>query len=253
MSELSIYTALRTKGLSPAGACGVMGNMFAESGLRSNNVQDNCPMGDKDYTYNVDNGMMTRWQFMSDGYGYGLCQWTASDRKDKLYTMTRSLGVSISDEAAQCQFCIEELQSDYEDLYKYLCETDNLKEATERVCKEFERPAINNVRPRYEAAQRYLEAMTGDGCTDSCPITITPAPIPAGEKVQISVRVLRKGDKGRDVFLLQCALADIGIECGKPDGDFGPKTDAGVRELQRNCELGVTGVADQGTWQIVFQ
>ena len=153
----------------------------------------------------------------------------------------------------QCQFCLEELQSDYEELYKYLCETDNLKEATERVCKEFERPAINNVGPRYEAAQRYLEAMTGDGCTDSCPITITPAPIPAGEKVQISVRVLREGDKGRDVFLLQCALADIGIECGKPDGDFGPKTDAGVRELQRNCELEATGVADQGTWQIVFQ
>ena len=56
MSEQTIYNALRAGGLSPAGACAMMGNMYCESGLRSDNVQDNCAMGDSDYTWNVDNG-----------------------------------------------------------------------------------------------------------------------------------------------------------------------------------------------------
>lgn len=257
MSELSIYTTLRTGGLSPAGACAIMGNMFAESGLRSNNVQDNCPMGDKDYTYNVDNGMMTRWQFMADGFGYGLCQWTLSARKDHLYMFARDAGVSIGNEDMQVQFCLWELEHDgeYAELYKYLCETVNIDEAAEKICRVYERPKVNNIKPRTEAAKKYYAALAaGESCDeDSCPIIITPAPIPEGETVQIDVRVLRRGDKGRDVFLLQCALTDIGIECGTPDGDFGPQTEAGVRELQRNCELDVTGVADQITWQIVFQ
>lgn len=231
----------------------MMGNMFAESGLRSNNVQDNCTMSDHDYTYAVNNGMLTRWQYMSDGYGYGLCQWTASSRKLELWEYAKKLGVSIADEEMQCQFCIIELQRDFQGLYIFLCQTNDLKEATARICKEFERPRVNNIEYRYDAAKKYYaELVAGDGCNgDACPIT--PAPIPEGETCQISVRALRKGDKGRDVFLLQCALSDIGIDCGQPDGDFGRKTDEAVRELQKNCELDVTGIADQATWQILFQ
>ena len=254
MSEQTIYDALRAGGLSPAGACAMMGNMWAESGLKSNNVQDNCPMGDRDYTYNVEQGIMTRWQFMSDRYGYGLCQWTYPGRKDHLYMFARDAGVSISNEEMQVQFCIWELKNDgeFSGLYKYLCETDNVVEASERICEEYEKPQVNKFKPRNEAAKRYFSELASEGCnTDAC--QITPAPIPEGETCQISVRVLRKGNKGRDVLLLQCGLTDIGIECGKLDGDFGRKTDKAVRELQKNCELEVTGVADQATWQILFQ
>lgn len=254
MSEQTIYDALRAGGLSSAGACAMMGNMWAESGLRSNNVQDNCPMSDSDYTYNVDNGIISKWKFETDRYGYGLCQWTLDSRKDALFLFAKAKGVSISDETMQCEFCLKELRDDFSGLYKYLCTTDDLPKATERICAEFERPAVNNFSDRINAAQRYYNQLAGTECgDDACPITVTPVPIPEGETVQINARVLRKGDKGRDVFLLQCGLSDIGIECGIPDGDFGPQTEAGVRELQRNCELEVTGVADQATWQIIFQ
>lgn len=254
MNEVTIYNALRAGGLSAAGACAMMGNMFCESALKSNNVQDNCTLGDFDYTNAVDSGTITRWQFMADGFGYGLCQWTYPGRKDHLYMFARDAGVSISNEEMQVQFCLWELKNDSEfsELYKYLCETVNVVEASERICKEYEKPQVNNFKPRNEAAKRYFAELASEGCnTDACPIT--PAPIPEGETCQISVRVLRKGDKGRDVFLLQSGLTDIGIECGKLDGDFGRKTDKAVHELQKNCELEVTGVADQATWQIIFQ
>lgn len=254
MSERSIYNALIAGGMTPAGACGMMGNMFAESDLVSNNVQNNCTMSDFDYTYAVDNGMITRCQFMADGFGYGLCQWTYPGRKDHLYMFARDTGVSIGNEDMQVQFCLWELKNDGEfaELYKYICETDNVTEASERICKQYEKPKVNNFQPRIEAARRYFAELASNGCVgDACPIT--PAPIPEGETCQISVRLLRKGDKGRDVFLLQCGLSDIGIDCGQPDGDFGRKTDEAVRELQKNCELEVNGVTDQATWQILFQ
>ena len=256
MSEQTIYDALRAGGLSPAGACGMMGNMFAESGLRSDNVQDNCTMSDHDYTYSVNNGMITRWQFMADGFGYGLCQWTYSGRKDHLYMFARNAGVSIGNEEMQVQFCLWELMNggEFSELYKYLCETDNVVEAAERICKEYEKPQVNNFKPRNEAAKRYFAELASEGCNgDACPIT--PAPIPEGETCQISVRVLRKGDKGRDVFLLQWGLLDIGLDLGEhgADGDFGKCTVNAVKELQKNCELEVNGIADQATWQIIFQ
>lgn len=253
MSEKTIYKALRNGGLSPAGACAMMGNMWAESGLRSNNVQDNCPMSDSDYTYNVDHGIMTKWQFETDRYGYGLCQWTLDTRKDALFLFAKAAGVSIADERMQCDFCLEELHNDFTQLYQYLCTTENLAKAAERICAEFERPTVNNFAVRINAAQRYFkELAVNDSCSDdTCPIT--PAPIPDGETCQVNVRILRKGDMGRDVFLLQCGLSDMGIDCGIPDGDFGIRTEAAVKALQKNCELDPTGIADHATWQILFQ
>lgn len=256
MSDRSIYNALIAGGMTPAGACGMMGNMYAESCLVSNNVQDNCTLSDHDYTYAVNNGIITRWQFMADGFGYGLCQWTYPGRKDHLYMFAREAGVSIGNEEMQVQFCLWELKNDGEfaELYKYLCETNNVVEAAERICKQYEKPKVNNFQPRIEAARKYFAELASDGCNgDVCPIT--PAPIPEGETCQISVRVLRKGDKGRDVFLLQCGLLDIGLDLGEygADGDFGKCTEDAVRELQKNCELEVNGIADQATWQILFQ
>lgn len=250
MSEKTIYQTLRDGGLSPCGACAMMGNMWAESGLKSDNVQDNCPMGDKDYTYNVEHGIISKWQFMTDSFGYGLCQWTYSTRKVELYEFAKRMGVPISDEKMQCDFCLEELRRDYSDLYGYLCTTDDLPKATERICAEFERPAVNNFSVRINAAQRYFNQLTGSdsGCgEDSCPIEI-----PANEICDVKVRSLRQGDLGRDVFLLQCGLQDMGINCGLPDGDFGLNTKEAVMTLQRDKGLNPTGIADSSVWEIIL-
>ena len=249
MSEQTIYDALRTGGLSPSGVCAMMGNMWCESALKSNNVQDNCTLGDFDYTNAVDSGTITRWQFMADAFGYGLCQWTYSTRKDQLYMLAREKGVSISNEQMQCEFCITELKQDFEELYAYLCSTDDLSTATQRICAEYERPAVNNFADRINAAQRFYNEIVEpeDACTDVCPIEI-PA-----EPSSVTVRTLKRGDLGRDVFLLQCGLMDMRYDCGVPDGDFGLITEEAVNELQRAYGLEPTGIADNAVWTIILK
>lgn len=248
MSEKTIYDALRSGGLSPAGACAMMGNMWAESALRSNNVQDNCMMNDSDYTYNVDHDIISKAEFCNGKYGYGLCQWTFPSRAADLYDYARSICASIGDERMQCDFCIYELQRYYVGLYRDLCTTDNLTEATKRICAEYEQPKINNFAVRINAAQKYYNQLAdGDtGCTeDACPIEYQE------ETCTINVRILRKGTKGRDVFLLQAGLFDMGYDCGIPDGDYGRNTEEAVKQLQKANNIDATGTADWFVWQTV--
>lgn len=246
MSEQTIYNALRAGGLSPAGACAMMGNMWAESALRSNNVQDNCMMSDSDYTYNVDHDIISKETFANGKYGYGLCQWTFPSRAAALYDYARTFGVSIGDEQMQCGFCIEELKRYYVGLYRDLCTTNNLPEATKRICAEYEQPAVNNFADRINAAQRYFNQLANGDCSDACPIEIPE------ETSAINVRILKKGCFGRDVFLLQAGLLDMGFDCGFPDGDFGKNTEEAVRQLQKANSLEETGVADWFVWQTVL-
>lgn len=59
---------------------------------------------------------------------------------------------------------------------------------------------------------------------------------------------LRRGDKGPAVLALQQALRGAGFDCGVPDGDFGPKTEAAIRSLQASVAgLAMTGVFDAPT------
>ena len=253
MSEQTIYNVLRSGGLSRVGTCAMMGNMNAESALISTNVQDNCKISDTEYTQMVDSGTMSRQQFASDSFGYGLCQWTSYDRKEGLYDLA-SKGVSIGDEVMQCEHCVAELQKQWVGLYRYLCVTEDLTEATKRICSEFERPKINNYAVRINAAQMYFNRLAandvGSG-NDNSPSESKPTDVESKDCV-IHVRVLRKGDLGRDVFLLQCGLCDIGYNCGIPDGDFGKNTENAVRELQKVNKIQETGVADWFVWQTVM-
>lgn len=247
MSEQTIYNELRAGGLSPAGACAMLGNWCAESRLIPNNVEDRCTLGDFDYTRAVDMGTISRYQFKVDGYGYGLPQFTYPTRKEGLYDLAKQRGVSIGDEQIQCEFCLWELHTDeFANLYKYLCSTDDLPEATKRICAEYEKPSVNNFAERINAAQRYYNQLANSDCSDACPIEITE------ETSAINVRILKKGYFGRDVFLLQAGLMDMGFDCGLPDGDFGKNTEEAVRQLQKANSLEETGVADWFVWQTVL-
>lgn len=247
MSEQTIYNALRAGGLSPAGACAMLGNMYCESGLIANNVEDRCTLGDFDYTRAVDMGTISRYQFKIDAYGYGLPQFTYPTRKEGLYDLAKERGVSIGDEQMQCDYCIIELRRDFADLYSYLCATDDLPEATKRICAEYERPAVNNFADRINAAQRYYNQLANGECAeDACQIEIPE------ETCAVNVRTLKRGSLGRDVFLLQVGLLDMGFDCGLPDGDFGRNTEEAVRRLQKDNCLEETGVADWFVWQTIL-
>lgn len=157
MGALNIYDRLRSYGLSHAGACAMLGNFEAESGLLSNNLQNDYEkkLGfvDELYTNCVDNGSYKN--FAKDSAGYGLAQWTYGPRKQNLLEFANSRGVSIGDENMQVDFAIHELRTEYSGLFSYLCYTEDMYEATSRICKEFERPKVNNIADRYAYAQKW--------------------------------------------------------------------------------------------------
>lgn len=166
MTAKEIYLAFINAGMTPQGACGLMGNLQAESsGIRSANAEGWSDEQDKRYTAETDAGTNN---FVYDGIGYGIVQWTWWSRKKNLLEFAKSSGVSIGDLAMQVDFCIYELQNSYKDVWKLLCSTNNLYEATEYVCKNYEKPKVNNVDERYEYAENfYKEFVNSSEITNS--------------------------------------------------------------------------------------
>lgn len=63
---------------------------------------------------------------------------------------------------------------------------------------------------------------------------------------------LRRGSKGADVTKLQIALNALGYDCGTADGIFGAKTEAAVRNFQRDHSLTVDGIAGRDTQAALY-
>ena len=245
MSTQSIYTQLINAGLSKAGACGVMGNMNAESAMRANNAQDGMTkLSDAEYTSGVDNGTYTN--FVRDAVGYGLCQWTYWTRKQELYNYAKSKGTSIGDETMQVEFALHELKNNYPTLWKFLCTTDNVHDAAARICTEYERPAVNNINVRASYALRYFEEMS---CETKAEQPQTPTP-ETEKVVEVKLSVLTRGAKGDQVKALQAILCGYGYDLGRTgiDGDFGPVTEADVRKFQSRKNLETDGKVGPKTW-----
>lgn len=164
MSNQAIYSTLRGAGLTAEGACGLMGNMMAESGMKSNIAQRGMTsMSDEEYTYAADNGLID----FTQPVGFGLCQWTFPPRKADLMAFARNRGVSVGDENMQVQFCLKELREDYPAVLDKLCKSHDLLDCAQTVCRFYERPAVNNIGPRYEYAQNFLNTFASENPPDN--------------------------------------------------------------------------------------
>ena len=149
MSELSILKLLVQGGMTPIAACAMGGNMYCESTMHSNIAQRGMTsLSDAEYTAAADAGTI---DFVHDSVGYGLCQWTYYTRKENLLKYARAYGTSVGDETMQVKFCLEELRTEYPSLWTYLQTAQGLYEAAARICKEYERPAVNNIQDRASA------------------------------------------------------------------------------------------------------
>lgn len=125
------------------GVAGLMGNLYNESLLRSNNMENSYESklgyNDESYTFAVDAG--TYADFATDHCGYGLAQWTSSDRKAKLLSFAKSKGVSIGNCEMQCEFLVKELSENFKRCFDILKSAGSIKEASDAVCTIYERPA----------------------------------------------------------------------------------------------------------------
>lgn len=154
MNEAAIWRFLKSKGMTDAGAAGMMGNIYAESALNPMNLQNSYEkkLGYTDATYTaaVDSGKYTN--FVKDSAGYGLCQWTYWSRKEALLAFCKAAGTSVGDLDSQLGFLMKELTEGYSGVLSVLRSTTSVREASDAVLLNFEKPA--SVGPNATAQQR---------------------------------------------------------------------------------------------------
>ena len=171
-TEEFIWSFLKAQGLTDAGAAGLMGNLYAESGLRSNNLQNSYEgklgMTDVEYTEMVDKGTYTN--FSNDRAGYGLAQWTYPTRKAALLAYAKAVGASIGSLEMQLSFLLKELRESYKLVHYVLVTATDVKTASNVVLLQFERPADQSETVKVKRAsygQKYFDkyAKKGSGST----------------------------------------------------------------------------------------
>lgn len=141
-------------GMTDAGAAGMMGNLYAESGIIPDRVEILCLnrlaehqryYTDKSYTQFVDNNTISREEFLhplpGKQYGYGLAQWTSPGRKAGLYDLCKSRKKSIGDLETQLEFLISELRGSYPSVWNVVTTTNDILQASNIVLAKFEAPA----------------------------------------------------------------------------------------------------------------
>lgn len=226
-------------GMTEHGAAGLMGNLYAESGLRPTNLQNSYEkkigMNDAEYTAAVDAG--TYVNFEQDRAGYGLAQWTYWRLKLELYEYARLNEKSIGDGDMQMEFLVKQLKSSYAAVWKVLTSTNDLREASNVVLMKFEQPSdqgesVQAMRANY--GQKYYDQY-------------------ATKKVEPEVKpatrgTLRIGSTGEMVKALQSVLNGMGYNCGKVDGIFGKDTETALKEFQYDNDLVKDGVCGTITW-----
>lgn len=141
--EEKIYHFLYGKIKNIYGVAGLMGNLYAESGLNPTNLQNSYEkklgFSDDSYTTSVDNGDYEN--FVHDSAGYGLAQWTYWSRKQNLLLFVRTRNESIGDLESQLEFLYQELSTSYKVVLAELKAAKTVREASNIVLTQYERPA----------------------------------------------------------------------------------------------------------------
>lgn len=165
-NEERIWNFLISKGMSSAGAAGLIGNLYAESALNPKNLQNSYEkkLGhtDDSYTAAVDNGSYSN--FIRDSAGYGLARWTYWSRKQNMLEFARAAGKSIGDLEMQLDFLFKELSEGYKTVLAVLKTTASVKAASDSVLLNFERPADQSEavkKKRASYGQTYYDRYAG--------------------------------------------------------------------------------------------
>ena len=168
-TEEKIWSYLKANGLTDAGAAGLMGNLYAESGLCPTNLQNNYEsklcMTDAEYTAQVDSGSYAN--FARDGAGYGLAQWTYHTRKAALLEYAKVCKRSIGDLEMQLDFLLHELTASYPVVLQVLKVVMSVRKASDMVLFGFERPADQSETTRARRAgyaQKFFDQYAATKC-----------------------------------------------------------------------------------------
>lgn len=245
----TIYNLLRGYGLSETGALGMLGNWECESNCEPYRVQGDFQPSraiSKAYVNAIQNGTQDRERFATDQKGFGLAQWTYPQRKRNLWDLSKGTHTPIDDVALQVDFAIQELRNEYQGLLSFLKTAEAIYDCCDRVCREYERPAVNNVQVRYEAALQIRRELDLTGQTE-----VKPSQTEVNEpKLETwPPRVIDEHCSGwAEVWLLQSLLKCRGYNV-LVDGIWGSVLTDKVKQFQTEHGLDADGVCGPMTWQ----
>ena len=209
-NEQIIWNYLQKQGINDYGCAGIMGNLYAESGLNPKNLQNSFEkslgMTDEEYTKKVDAGGHPN--FATDGAGYGLAQWTYSTRKRGLLELAHQQKKSIGDLDIQLAYLIAELKSmkGFEDNVK---NAKSIKQASNYILVTYERPADQSETMkarRVNYSQNYYNQFTQSVTPIEKETTLTDS-----NEDEVRARVVKR------------AISWLG--CNEADGSFKPIID----------------------------
>lgn len=154
-----MYRTFRKAGMTIEGACAVLGQIQHEGVFLSNNAEDSKGRNDTAYTSQVDNGLITRYQFMYDGIGYGYAQWTFPDRKGNLYDFCRARGKSIGDSETQISFLLWEMQHSFPVQWRLVTNSHDLSDISWQLLDKWENPdGKDRQKPiRYASSEQFYK------------------------------------------------------------------------------------------------
>jgi len=152
-----MYRRFRNAGMTIEGACAVLGQIQHEGVFLPNNAEDSKKVVDTIYTRQVDNGIITKHQFMYDGIGYGYAQWTFPDRKGMMYDFHRARGKSIGDSETQIDFLIWEMQHVFPVQWRLLTSSHDLADLSWQLLDKWENPAEKDKQKpiRYASSENF--------------------------------------------------------------------------------------------------
>jgi len=170
-----IWDYFKGKGLTDYGVAGLMGNLYAESGLRSNTLERLCikryaeigiNFTDELYTISIHNGAISKDEFlhpMGKHYGYGLAQWTTESRKSGLYDYCFNQNVPIDSLQAQCEYLCLELEKAFKSTLNVLKTASDINTASDYVLLHFEQPkdAISQIEIRRKYSNEIYNLLGG--------------------------------------------------------------------------------------------
>lgn len=202
--QQTIYNVLRKHGLTEAAAFGMLGNLWCESNCEPFRLQgdfSSYKTVSKAYVQRATNGQMSKDEFCK-AVGFGIAQWTYPQRKANLWSFWKESGKALDSAEMQADFIVHELQTEYQPLLQFLKNTSDIFTATSRICREYERPAVNNIDARFQAANRIKYEID---LNDS---TVEPQPTPEPEEDHsLQLRTIDCHCTGfHEIWLLQALL-----------------------------------------------
>ena len=256
----TIYNLLRGYGLSEAGALGMLGNWECESGCEPYRVQGDYQASraiSKAYVNAIVSGVSDRERFATDQKGFGLAQWTYPQRKRNLWDFAYGAMKPIDSCTMQVDFAMLELRNEYQSILAFLKTTNDIQAACDRVCREYERPAVNNVQARYEAALRIRKELDLSGQSEVKPSQseVNQSQSEVNEEPKLETWPPRTIDEHctgwPEVWLLQSLLKCRGYNV-LVDGIWGSLLTDKVKQFQQEHGLDADGAVGPMSWAKLF-